>query len=78
MNAEECRCPRVPEPHYHVTQSVDRDLGIVLGMCGHWWQAETVPETMEKDCPHCGRPPAIFIGCWDETWPEPEPTWSDG
>lgn len=54
-------------------QRINRDLGIVLGLCGHWWQARTVPEVMAMDCPTCQRPPGVFIGCWDETWPEPEP-----
>lgn len=49
---------------------VDPSLGIVLGVCGHWWQAAEVIEVMERDCPHCGRPPGIFIDCWDEAWPE--------
>lgn len=54
-------------------KGVDRNLGIVLGVCGHWWQAKDVSEVMATDCPTCGRPPGVFIGCWDETWPEPEP-----
>jgi hypothetical protein len=77
MTAEECTCPRVEGAHYHVTQAVNRDLGIVLGICGHWWQAKAVPEVMAIDCPTCGRPPSVFIGCWDETWPSPEPAWNE-
>lgn len=54
-------------------QPVNRMLGVVLGLCGHWWQAKTVPEVMAMDCPRCGRPPGVFIDCWDEKWPEPDP-----
>ena len=53
-------------------QPVNPSLGIVLGVCGHWWQAEVIPEVMGKDCPQCGRPPGIFIDCWDQAWPEIE------
>jgi len=51
---------------------VDRDLGLVLGICGHWWQVKTVDEAMAKDCPTCSRPPGVFIDAWYEAWPDPD------
>lgn len=54
-------------------KGVDPSLGIVLGVCGHWWQAATIAFVVAMDCPTCGRPPGVFIHCWDEAWPDPKP-----
>lgn len=50
-------------------QPLNADRGIVLGMCGHWWQPRVVADAPvrgvlawgEDDCPHCGRPPGAYI-----------------
>lgn len=64
-------------PRVDTNQRLNADRGILLGRCGHWWQAATsgldVMEVLDRagTCPHCGRPATTIVGNWEEIWPEP-------
>ena len=54
------------------------NLMLILGVCGHWWQAPMATEIWgvdesDIDCPVCGRVVGVVISAWEEIYPPDRP-----